>query len=142
MTEPLEAVSNAGADIDIISLEKGEVEMWQPFDKGDTITADHAVADADASDYDGLVLPGGVANPDPLRTDDGRIQFVRAFFEQDKPVGVICHGPWMLVEAGRGEGPQGDVVAKPPDRSAQRRRGVGRRGGRRRQRAGHEPQAR
>jgi len=99
VTEPLEAVRKAGADVDIVSLEKGDVQMWQHFDKGDTIKAERAVADADASDYDGLVLPGGVANPDQLRSNEDAVRFVRAFFEQDKPVGVICHGPWMLVEA-------------------------------------------
>ena len=99
LTDPLEAVRNAGAEADLISLHKGEVQMWQHFDKGDKIDADHAVADVDASDYDALVLPGGVANPDQLRTDEAAVGFVRAFFEQDKPVGVICHGPWMLAEA-------------------------------------------
>src|SRR5436305_12717231 len=78
--KPLEAVRDAGADVDIISLEKGEVEMWQHFDKGEKISADKAVSDADPSDYDGLVLPGGVANPDQLRADDDAVSFVRAFF--------------------------------------------------------------
>jgi protease I len=99
LTEPLEAVRNAGAQTELISLEKGEVEMWKHFDKGDKITAEKAVADADPSDYDGLVLPGGVANPDQLRIDSDAVKFVRGFFEQEKPVGVICHGPWLLVEA-------------------------------------------
>jgi protease I len=99
VTEPLDAVRKAGADVDVISLEQGEVQMWQHFDKGDTITADRAVADADPSDYDALVLPGGVANPDQLRVDRDAVNFVRAFFERGKPVGVICHGPWMLAEA-------------------------------------------
>jgi deglycase len=104
VTEPLEAVRKAGAKTDIVSLEKGEVEMWKHFDKGDKMTADVAVADADPSDYDGLVLPGGVANPDQLRLNEDAVKFVRAFFEQDKPVGVICHGPWMLVETGVAKG--------------------------------------
>jgi protease I len=104
VTEPLEAVRKAGAETDIVSLEKGEVEMWKHFDKGDKMTAEVAVADADASDYDGLVLPGGVANPDQLRLNKDAVKFVRAFFEQDKPVGVICHGPWMLVETGVAKG--------------------------------------
>ena len=104
VTEPLEAVRKAGADVDIVSLEKGEVEMWKHFDKGDKITAEVAVADADASDYDGLVLPGGVANPDRLRLNQDAVKFVRDFFEQDKPAGVICHGPWMLVETGVANG--------------------------------------
>ena len=104
VTEPLDAVRKAGADVDIVSLEKGEVEMWNHFDKGDKISADVAVADADPSSYDGLVLPGGVANPDQLRGDKDAVKFVRTFFEQDKPVGVICHGPWMLVETGVAKG--------------------------------------
>jgi protease I len=104
VTEPLEAVRKAGAETDIVSLEKGEVEMWKHFDKGDKMTAEVAVADADASDYDGLVLPGGVANPDQLRLNKDAVKFVRAFFEQNKPVGVICHGPWMLVETGVAKG--------------------------------------
>jgi protease I len=102
--KPLEAVKEAGAEVDIVSLEKGEVEMWEHFDKGEKITADKAVSDADPSDYDGLVLPGGVANPDQLRADEDAVKFVRAFFEQDKPVGSICHGPWLLVEAGAAKG--------------------------------------
>jgi protease I len=104
LTEPLEAVRKAGAEAELISLEDGEVQMWQHFDKGDTIGVDRRVSDADASEYDALVLPGGVANPDQLRTDQDAVGFVRGFFEQDKPVGVICHGPWMLVEAGVAKG--------------------------------------
>ncbi len=99
LTEPLDAVRKAGADVDLISLEQGDVQMFNHLDKGDTIEAEHAVSDRDASDYDGLVIPGGVANPDQLRADEDAVRFVRAFFEQDKPVGIICHGPWVLVEA-------------------------------------------
>ncbi len=99
LTEPLKAVQKAGAETDLISLDRGEVQMFNHLDKGDTIEADHAVADVTAADYDGLVVPGGVANPDALRADGGAVQFVRDFFEQDKPVGIICHGPWLLVEA-------------------------------------------
>jgi protease I len=104
VTEPLEAVRKAGAKAEIVSLQKGDVQMWKHFDKGDTIKADKAVSDAKASDYDALVLPGGVANPDQLRLDQAAVKFVRDFFEQDKPVGVICHGPWMLVESGAARG--------------------------------------
>src|SRR5205823_1942096 len=75
------------------------VQTFNDLDTGDTIEANVAVSDADPSDYDGLVLPGGVANPDRLRGDPNAVKFVRSFFEEDKPVGVICHGPWMLVEA-------------------------------------------
>jgi protease I len=99
LEEPLKAVKEAGAEVDLISLEKGEVEMWQHFDKGDKISADRAVSDADPSDYHGLVLPGGVANPDQLRGDEDAVSFVRRFIESGKPAGVICHGPWLLVEA-------------------------------------------
>jgi protease I len=99
LEKPLEAVREAGADVDLVSLEQGEVEMWKHFDKGDKITAEKAVSDVSASDYDGLVLPGGVANPDQLRADGDAVRFVRDFFEQHKPVGVICHGPWLLAEA-------------------------------------------
>ncbi|MFL5822850.1 MAG: type 1 glutamine amidotransferase domain-containing protein [Solirubrobacteraceae bacterium] len=99
LTEPLKAVKDAGADADLISLETGEVEMWEHFDKGEKITAEKAVKDADPSDYDGLVLPGGVANPDQLRADEDAVSFVRSFFSGGKPVGVICHGSWLLVEA-------------------------------------------
>jgi len=99
LEKPLEAVKEAGADVDLISLDTGTVQMFQHHDKGDTIEAGKAVGDAKASDYDGLVLPGGVINPDQLRADNDAVAFVRDFFESHKPVGAICHGPWMLVEA-------------------------------------------
>jgi protease I len=99
VTEPLKAVREAGADVEVLSLEQGEVEMWEHFDKGEKITADKAVSDADPSDYDGLVLPGGVANPDQLRGDEDAVSFIRSFIESGKPAGAICHGPWLLVEA-------------------------------------------
>ena len=97
---PLEAIQGEGADTTLVSLEQGEFEGFNHLDKGDTFTADVAVADADAGDYDGLVLPGGVANPDFLRVNEDAVAFVRSFFEQAKPVAAICHGPWTLVEAG------------------------------------------
>jgi protease I len=99
LTEPWKAVEEAGGRPELISLETGEVQAFNHLDKGDTFRADRAVADADASAYDGLVLPGGVANPDFLRADDNAVSFVHAFFDQAKPVAVICHGPWTLVEA-------------------------------------------
>src|SRR5437764_14423415 len=105
LTEPLKAVRDAGAEVDLISLEQGEVQMFNHLDKGDTINADRAVADADASDYDGLVVPGGVANPDQLRTDEDAVRCVRAFVEQDKPTGSICHGAWWRIGAGVAKGP-------------------------------------
>jgi protease I len=99
LTRPLEAVEEAGAEAELIAPESGEIQAFNHLDKGDKFTADHAVGEVSASDYDGLVLPGGVANPDNLRTHEDAVSFVRDFFEQGKPVAVICHGPWTLVEA-------------------------------------------
>ena len=99
LTEPWKAVEDAGGTPELISTDDGEIQAFNHLDKADTFTVDRTVGDASASDYDGLVLPGGVANPDFLRTDEEAVGFVRGFFEQAKPVGVICHGPWTLVEA-------------------------------------------
>src|SRR5437763_5547422 len=99
LTEPRKAVEQEGAETELISLEEGQIQGFEHLDKSDRFDVDRAVKDADASDYDGLVLPGGVANPDFLRTDEDAVQFVRAFFEAGKPVGAICHGPWTLVQA-------------------------------------------
>jgi protease I len=99
LTEPWKAVQDAGGKPELVSVEAGQVQAFNHLDKADTFPVDTTAADADASRYDGLVLPGGVANPDFLRTDEDAVAFVRAFFEQAKPVGVICHGPWTLIEA-------------------------------------------
>jgi protease I len=99
LTRPWEAVREAGAETELIAPEGGEIQAFNHLDKGDTFDVDRTVDDADASEYDGLVLPGGVANPDILRTVPEAVAFVRAFVEAGKPVGVICHGPWTLVEA-------------------------------------------
>jgi protease I len=99
LDKPAEAVREAGADVDYVSLEDGEIQAFNHLDHGDKIKIDKKVSDVSADDYDGLVLPGGVANPDFLRTSEDAVGFVRSFFEQAKPVGVICHGPWTLVEA-------------------------------------------
>jgi protease I len=95
LSAPWKAVNEAGAEAELISIKDGHIEGK----KGTTFHVDKVVRDVDASDYDGLVLPGGVANPDHLRMDEDAVRFVRNFFEQGKPVGVICHGPWTLVEA-------------------------------------------
>jgi protease I len=100
LTEPWKAVEDAGASPELVSLEEGTVQAFNHLDKADTFPVDHTVAEADAARYDGLVLPGGVANPDNLRMDEEAVAFVRAFFDAAKPVAVICHGPWTLVEAG------------------------------------------
>jgi protease I len=104
LESPRQAIEEAGAEVVHLSLEGSEVQGFEHLDKGKTFQADGKVADADASDYDGLVLPGGVANPDQLRMDGDAVSFVRDFFEAGKPVAAICHGPWTLVEAGVVEG--------------------------------------
>ncbi|HLM09265.1 MAG TPA: type 1 glutamine amidotransferase domain-containing protein [Thermoleophilaceae bacterium] len=100
LTEPWKKVEQEGGRPELVSLEGGEIQGFEHLDKGETFKVDKAVSDASADDYDGLVLPGGVANPDFLRTDAHAVRFVRSFFEQGKPVAAICHGPWTLVEAG------------------------------------------
>jgi protease I len=100
LTEPWDAVKGEGAQPELISLEDGQIQAFNHLDHGDKLDVDKKVADADAGDYDGLVLPGGVANPDFLRQDENAVAFVRAFFEAGKPVGAICHAPWTLIEAG------------------------------------------
>jgi protease I len=100
LTEPWKAVKDAGATPKLIAPESGEIQAFNHLDKGSTYTVDQSLEDADPADYDALVLPGGVANPDQLRTDERAIQFVQQIFAAGKPVGVICHGPWTLVEAG------------------------------------------
>jgi protease I len=99
LTEPWKAVEDAGATPELVSTDSGEIQAFNHLDKADRFSVDKTAGDADAADYDGLVLPGGVANPDLLRTDEDAVAFIRGFFEQAKPVGVICHGPWTLVEA-------------------------------------------
>jgi protease I len=104
LTEPWKAIEQAGGEPELISLATGEIQGFEHLDKGERFNVDRAVREADPTEYDGLVLPGGVANPDRLRMDADAVRFVRGFFEQGKPVGLICHGPWTLVEAGVLEG--------------------------------------
>jgi protease I len=104
LTEPMQAVEAAGAEVDVLAPEAGEVQAFNHLDRGERFGVDRAVGEADAGDYDGLVLPGGVANPDQLRTSEDAVEFIRAVFAAGKPVGVICHGPWSLIEAGVVEG--------------------------------------
>jgi protease I len=99
LTEPWKAVQEAGGTPELVSTESGEVQAFNHLDKADTFKVDRTTREADPSDYDGLVLPGGVANPDNLRMHEDAVAFARGFFEQAKPVGVICHGPWTLIEA-------------------------------------------
>src|SRR5215211_4350118 len=99
LDQPWQAVTDAGGRPELVSLREGEIQAFQHLDKGDRRRVDRAVASADPGDYDGLVLPGGVANPDSLRMDPDAVGFVRSFVDAGKPVAVICHGPWTLVEA-------------------------------------------
>ena len=98
-TQPWEAVQNAGATAELISLQAGEIQGMKHDQKMDKFKVDKIVDNASATDYDGLVLPGGVANPDTLRIHPQAVEFIRDFFEQHKPVAAICHGPWTLIEA-------------------------------------------
>ncbi|MGE0065985.1 MAG: type 1 glutamine amidotransferase domain-containing protein [Solirubrobacterales bacterium] len=100
LTEPLEALRGCGAEAELLAPEAGEIQAFNHLDKGERFPVDRTIAEADASEYDGLVLPGGVANPDQLRTSEDALEFVREIFAAGKPVGVICHGPWTLLEAG------------------------------------------
>jgi deglycase len=99
LEEPWRAVEQSGARPELISLRSGEIQGFEHLDKGELFHVDHTVGETDSSEYDGLVLPGGVANPDRLRMDQDAVDFVRSFVEDGKPIGVICHGPWTLVEA-------------------------------------------
>ena len=100
LTEPWKAVEQEGGEPDLISVEPGEIQGFNHLDKGDTFKVDRSVDDANPDDYDNVVLPGGVANPDFLRTNEKVVSFIRDFFEKGKPVAAICHGPWTLVEGG------------------------------------------
>lgn len=104
LTDPVKALKDAGATVQIVSLKTQPIQGFNHLTPGDTVPVDKAVADVDAGSYHGLLLPGGVANPDALRGDDDALKFVRAFFDQGKPVAAICHAPWILIDAGVVEG--------------------------------------
>jgi protease I len=99
LLEPRKALDEAGAQTEVISIEPGKIQGFNHYDKGEEIPVDRTIEEASADEYDALVLPGGVGNPDTLRMDENVVSFVRDFFEQGKPVAAICHGPWTLVEA-------------------------------------------
>ncbi len=99
LTQPWEEIKSAGATVELVSLESGEIQGMNHADKGDKFPVDKTISEVKPADYDALVLPGGVHNPDTLRTKPEAVKFVKAFFEQSKPVAAICHGPWTLVEA-------------------------------------------
>ena len=99
LIEPRKALDDAGATTVVVSPKEGKIKAWHHGQWGDEISVDRALSEASADDFDALLLPGGVMNPDRLRTDKQAVQFVKAFFQVGKPVAAICHGPWLLVEA-------------------------------------------
>jgi protease I len=99
LTDPWQAVQEAGGAPRLVSTHKGQVQAFHHLDRADTFQVDDVAAETSANDFDGLVLPGGVANPDELRMDSAAVAFAKSFFEAGKPVASICHGPWTLVEA-------------------------------------------
>ncbi|WP_107667743.1 type 1 glutamine amidotransferase domain-containing protein [Cyanothece sp. BG0011] len=104
MTQPRQAFDDAGATTHLISPKDQTVRGWNHYDKADEFNVDIGLNQANPNDYDALLLPGGVANPDQLRTNESVVEFIKAFFTADKPVAAICHGPWTLVEAEAVEG--------------------------------------
>jgi protease I len=104
LVEPRKALEAARAETELISLEPGAIQGFNHFDKADKHAVDRTAGEANADDYDGLMIPGGVGNPDLMRGDENMVRFTRRFFDQGKPVAAICHGPWMLVEAGAARG--------------------------------------
>src|SRR6201999_2870510 len=99
LVEPRKALDEAGAETHLISLKPGEIQGFNHFEKADKLKVDKTIEEVDAGDYDALLIPGGVGNPDQLRGDENIVAFVQEFFEAGKPVAAICHGPWVLVEA-------------------------------------------
>jgi len=104
LVEPRKALEEAGAKTEIVSISPGEIQGFNHYDKADKFKIDRLVEEVSADAYDALLVPGGVGNPDQLRADENAVRFVRDFFEQKKPMAVICHGPWVLVEAGVARG--------------------------------------
>ncbi len=104
LMEPRKALDNAGAETKIVSPKDGQIRGWKNTDWGDKVNVDVPLDQANASEFDALVLPGGVINPDKLRMIPEAVQFVKAFFQANKPVAAICHGPWSIVEAGEARG--------------------------------------
>ncbi len=104
LMEPRALLKKAGFTVDVISPEPGEIRGWKGKDWGDSVEVDVELAKAKASDYHALVLPGGVINPDKLRMDKAAVEFIRAFDKAGKPLAAICHGPWLLIEAGAAKG--------------------------------------
>ena len=104
LMEPRRSLQEAGAATDVVALKSGKIQGWNHTEQGDTVEVDETVESVDAKDYDALLLPGGVMNPDSLRMNPQAVSFVKSFFDAGKPVAAICHGPWTLIEAGAVKG--------------------------------------
>ena len=104
LTDPVKALKGEGATVEVVSLKSGQIQGFNHLTPGDKVTVDKTLEETDAGRYHGLLLPGGVANPDQLRSSEKAIAFVRAFFDAGKPVAAICHAPWVLIDAGVVEG--------------------------------------
>jgi protease I len=104
LTDPKQALENAGAKVDIVSPQRDKVKGWEHTNWGDEFSVDRSLSDAHGDDYDALLLPGGVMNPDRLRTNPQAVSFVKEFVDAHKPIAAICHGPWTLIEAGAVKG--------------------------------------
>ena len=100
LEEPRKALEDAGADVEVVSIHDGDIQGFDHFDPADTVPVDHTVDEVSPDDYDALLIPGGVGNPDQLRGDENAVSFVQEFHRAGKPMAVICHGPWVLVESG------------------------------------------
>jgi deglycase len=100
LTKPRKALDDAGAKTSVISLKGGKIQGMNHADKGETVVVDQTLGDAKPQDFDALLIPGGLMNPDSLRTNDQALEFVRHFFREGKPVAAICHAPWVLIDAG------------------------------------------
>ena len=100
LEEPRKALEDAGAEIEVVSLEEGEIQGFDHFEPAKNVGVDRTVEEASPDDYDALLVPGGVGNPDQLRGDENAVSFVRGFHDAGKPIAVICHGPWVLIESG------------------------------------------
>ncbi len=106
LMDPRQAFKDAGFDVDVVSMKAGSIRAWKDKDWGDSVPVDVELSKASPEDYDALVLPGGVINPDKLRMEPAAVDFVRSFDQAGKPLAAICHGPWLLAEAGAVEGRQ------------------------------------
>jgi len=100
LEEPRKAIEDAGGDVEVVSIHDGEIKGFDHFDPANTVPVDRTIDDVSPDDYDALLIPGGVGNPDQLRGDENVVSFVREFHGAGKPMAVICHGPWVLVESG------------------------------------------